>query len=419
MKFLFSLFFTAIMGWSTIISPAYHDNRDLEVLNNFDIDESFLTDSLFMSMKESVLGGYKKERLIRKYDEAFAFVPILKDMINESGIPPAFLYLAMAESEFSVRAYSPKRASGLWQFIPGTAKLYKLRIDSYVDERRDPIKSTRAAIAYLKHLHKKFGKWYLAAFAYNCGEGRVYRAIKRAGTDELAVLLNARKRYLPRESRNYIRKILSLAMAFNSVELMLHGDNGHLMNRGAVYPIISVTLKGGTHLQDVAEAVNLPIKEIRKYNRHLRYDFIPPLEKDYDIYLPYVQLAAFKENFDPSKLNKNVFMVHRVKKGETLSGIGRKYRIPWAVIRDTNKLKNSRIKIRQKLIIPIRKGAVKTQEYLVRKTTLKAGNIYVIRRGDTIGGISRKFRTSKQKLMQKNNLSSHLIKAGDTLVIPN
>lgn len=418
MKFILSIIFSFSLVFGALSYSSFDRDRDLEILNSFDIPESFMMDSQFQKMKESVIAGYKKERLVRKYDEAFEFVPILKDMINAAGIPPAFLYLAMAESEFSVRAYSHAKAAGLWQFIPGTAKLYGMKIDSYTDERRDPIKSTAAAIAFLQHLHQKFGKWYLAAFAYNCGEGRVARAIKRAKTDDIRVLLNARKRYLPRESRNYIRKILSYAMAFNSVELMLNDGVEHFLNRGATYPIQSIVLKGGTHLEDIADSMNIPVNELRKYNRHLRYDFLPPLAKEYTIYVPYQKLALFKQNFDPTKINDNVFIVHRVKRGETLSSIGLKYKMPWRLIKDTNRMKSTRLKIKQKLIIPIRKtDAAKT---IARaKASVKSGNIYVIRRGDTIESISKQFRVSQKNLMKSNNLTSHLIKAGDTLVIPN
>lgn len=397
-------------------------NEDIRVLKSLDIDEHFLHDSQFLKMKEDVVAGYRKDRLIQKYDEAFVFVPILKDMINEAEIPASILYLAMAESEFSVRAYSPKRAAGIWQFMPATARLYGLQIDHYVDERRDPIKSTEAAIRFLKDLHAKFGKWYLAALAYNCGPGRLDRAIKKAKTDNLGVLLNPKKRYIPRESRNYIRKIVTLAMAFNDVEHLTSEDSLYFLNRGASYPITTLLIEGGSHLESVAESMGMTTEELRKYNRHLRYNFLPPRKTKYPIYAPYERLALYKENYDPSKQKKSDYYIHIVSRGETLSQIGKQYGIPWGMIKDANQLKNNRLSIKQKLVIPTLRAKKSSKPKPSRNPAVLSithGGIHVIRRGDTIYGIARRYNVSEKALLKANSLNSNRIKAGDTLIIPN
>ncbi|MDR3346013.1 MAG: lytic transglycosylase domain-containing protein, partial [Campylobacteraceae bacterium] len=174
--------------------------HQVEVLKNLDIDTTFLQDRMFTSMKEDI-SLYRQKQFLKMLENGAKFIPMLRDMIHEAAIPDAFLYMAMAESGFSVKAYSKAKASGLWQFMAATAKKYNLVIDDYVDERRDPIKSTQAAIKYLNFLHASFGKWYLAAMAYNCGEGRVSRAIEKAGTDDLYVLLDEKAKYLPSETR--------------------------------------------------------------------------------------------------------------------------------------------------------------------------------------------------------------------------
>ena len=175
-------------------------------------------------------------------------------MIADAGIPDVFLYLAMAESNFSATAYSSAKAVGLWQFMPYTGKKFGLRIDDYVDERRDPIKSTRAAIEYLQSLHSEFGKWYLAAMAYNCGEGRVRRAIREAGSDDLRILLDANKKYVPRETRDYIRKIVAMAYLSNNPEFILENESDHLLNQGSSQTYTPVDVPGGTTLADVAKS---------------------------------------------------------------------------------------------------------------------------------------------------------------------
>ncbi len=413
MKKLIIFIFLTFNLYASLTTYNYND-RDLEVLKSFDVDKNFIHDKNFLDMKRSVIAGYQKDRLFQKFDEGYLFVPILKDMISEAGIPPEFLYLAMVESEFNVRAYSIKSAAGLWQFMPATARLFGLKINTYVDERRDPIKSTWAAINYLQDLYGRYGKWYLAAIAYNCGPGRLNSAIKRAGSDDLSILLDTNKRYIPRESRNYIRKILSVSMAFNSVDLMVGSDFGYFLNRGAGYPVSTIKVKGGTHLSSVAKSMNMSIDDLKKYNRHLRYDFIQPRVEEYDIYVPYEKLAFFKENYTHTQNSlENVFEVHIVRSGDTLSGIGNRYGVSWRLIKDTNNLKSNFLRLNQKLIIPITKTLTTAKQSGTKYSS------YVIKSGDTIYSIARKFRSSVEKIKKYNNLDSNIIQPGDKIVIPN
>ncbi|MDR1912317.1 MAG: lytic transglycosylase domain-containing protein, partial [Helicobacteraceae bacterium] len=150
-------------------------HRDRSALISLDVDESFLLDPEFQTMKSNFV-FYRQETFMRILSDAYIYQPLIKQKIADAGLPPALVYMAMAESSFKPRAYSTAKAAGIWQFVPGTAKRYGLKVDSYVDERRDPIKSTDAAIRYLKDLYSQFGKWSLAIMAYNCGEGRVRSA---------------------------------------------------------------------------------------------------------------------------------------------------------------------------------------------------------------------------------------------------
>lgn len=413
MRYFCLLLFTLVFANASLLSYTYN-NKELEILKSFDIDGGFIHDPYFEDLKKSVVNGYEIDRLFRKYDEGYEFVPILTDMLKEAGIPPEFLYLAMVESEFSTRAYSPKHAAGLWQFIPGTAKMYGLSINSYIDERRDPIKSTWAAINYLQDLHSDFGKWYLAAIAYNCGPGRLRSAISQAKSDDLKVLLDPKKKYIPRESRNYIRKILSVSMAFNSIDLLLNSNSGHFLNRGASYPISTIKLKGGTHLKSVSDSMGMKLEELKSYNRHLRYDFIPPSFDEYEIYIPYKRLSFFRENFDDSKISlESVFEVHRVKRGDTLSSIGEKFGISWRLIRDSNNLKSNLLSVNQQLIIPVTKTLKK--ERSVPNSVVK----YTIKKGDTIYSIAKRYNTTEDKIIKRNNLDSTLIRPGDVIEVQN
>jgi membrane-bound lytic murein transglycosylase D len=393
----------------------YYTNDDVTVLKEFDIDETFLKDPVFHKMVGGI-ATYNKDRFIARLNNAYLFIPILKKMIQDAGIPPAFLYLAMAESNFSLRAYSRKKAVGLWQFMPYTGRKFGLRIDQYVDERRDLIKSTEAAIKYLKYLHKRFGKWYLAALAYNCGEGRLNKGIKRAKGDTLSKLLKYKRGYrrqnLPKETRNYIRKILSLALMANRADFLLLGDSSHLLSRGATSSVVKVSVRGGVHLRDISRELNMPYNELKSFNRHLKHDLTPAYLGSYDIYIPYSRLAFFKANAHKLKNVKSELLAYKVQRGDSLFSIGRKFGVPYRLIKSYNKLRSNVLSIKQTLIIPIKNNSM----FDVKR---KKNFVYRVKRGDSLGKISRRFSVSVQRLKQVNKLRSSLIKVGDKIVISN
>jgi len=328
---------------------------EIEVLKKFDIDASFLMNDFFIDAKNSIHDEVKKKYIYEKFDKGSDFIPILKTLLNKEGIPAEFLYMAMAESGFSTKARSYKGATGIWQFIPSTAKVYGLKINEFVDERKDPIKSTRAAINYLKTLHSIFGKWYLVAIAYNCGDGALSRAIAKAGSDDLSVLTDPDKKYIPKESRFYVRKILALSMLFNNVENGAKDDVIHLLNSGAGESIVEVEVPGGTRLRDIAQMVDIPYEELKGYNSHLKHDYIPSYVSSYPIYIKYDKYALFNDRLDKNKLkksSKNDYIVHIVKRGDTLHALGKKYGVSYSLIKNINNLKKNALAINQKLLIP-------------------------------------------------------------------
>jgi len=333
-------------------------NKELTLLESFDIPPSFLHDPVMNQMRKNNSNVKKEADFFDAMEEAYLFVPAIKNILNQYNVPQEFLYLAMAESNFKLKAFSHKKASGLWQFMPRTGRHYHLRIDDYVDERRDLIKSTEAAAKYLSALHKRFHKWYLAAIAYNCGGGKLSRAIAEAQSDELSVLLDTQKKYIPRESRLYIRKIVALALIGTDEEFMLSSKYGYLLNRANAYPVATVKVPGGESLKRVAKLIQIPLEDLQKLNRHLRYDFVPPNKKSYSIYIPYIKLADFKEKYHKQSI-RNIYKIHIVKHGDNLSKIGEKYGVSYHMIMDFNKLHTSRLKLKQKLIIPINNNSTK------------------------------------------------------------
>ena len=401
-KYLLTLLFPLLLSANLTYESNY--NKELALLNSFDIEPSFLYDPIMNKMKARTLK--KNKHFFKAMEEAYLFIPAIKSTLSKYNVPQEFLYLAMAESNFHTKAYSHKRAAGLWQFMPGTAKLFHLKIDEYVDERRDLIKSTEAAAKYLSALHKRFGKWYLAAIAYNCGGGALNKAIKKAKTDDLTVLLDEKKHYIPRESRYYIRKIVALALIGSDEQYMLHSEYEYLLNRANAYSIATVKLPRGESLTRLSKLIHIPLKDLKKLNRHLKYDFVPPYANGYDVYIPYIKLAEYKQKYFREPM-QNFYRVHVVKRGDNLSRIGKKYGVSYRVIKDFNKLRSNRLRIKQKLIIPIAKNS--------KQKKFHSRHYYMVKRGDSLESIARAHKISVKNLRAQNNIKGSLIRVGERL----
>jgi membrane-bound lytic murein transglycosylase D len=198
---------------------------------------------------------------------------MIRESLRDRGMPEELLYLAMIESGFSPFATSSVAASGVWQFMGPTARAYGLTVDAWVDERRDPIRATAAALDYLQELHDQFGSWYLAAAAYNAGPGRVASALRRHGVgqggDEAFYWKIIHD--LPQETREYVPKILAAALLAGQAEHF-----GIEVERDLPYLFDRVLLPGGTSLVSVADALGLPHSLIRQMNPHLIRGVTPP-----------------------------------------------------------------------------------------------------------------------------------------------
>jgi membrane-bound lytic murein transglycosylase D len=403
MRYLFVLILTMPLLFGALTFETNH-NKEVALLKALDISPEFLNDPVLIRMKAQKETRYQKERFFKAMDEAYLFIPMIKQLLADSQMPAELLFLAMAESNFSTKAFSRKSASGLWQFMPYTGRIYGLKIDEYVDERRDLIKSTRAAVSYLQHLHDRFGKWYLAAIAYNCGEGRLARAIRRAGTDDLQILLDPKKKYIPRESRFYIRKIVALALLGTDENFMVDDEYDYLLNRANAYSIATVKVGRAEKLSRVAKILDMPYNDLKKLNTHLKYDFLPPYKEGYEIYIPVIKLTEFRQKYTPAPAEA-IYIVHRVQRGDNLSYLGKRYGVPFKVIKDFNKLSSNMLRLNQKLIIPARKSPPKSQRS------------YVVKSGDSLLSISKRFQVSVRRIKQLNHMTSDIVRIGEALTI--
>ena len=458
MKIIFSFLILVIFTISTnaaLVSTSFVDN-DLKILEELDIKSTYITDYQLQKEFQKRL-KLSKDRYTQKLNNAHLFVPQIKKILRENEIPSAFLYLVMAESNFVLNAHSSKSAKGLWQFMPSTAEHFGLETNSFIDERMDIIKSTEAAVTYLKRLHGMFDKWYLAAVAYNCGEGRVIEGITRATIDmycddvgykqcrkdpkikkfrtiireyqakrlkfrslgrvykevkkwkykpDIEQLLIVQKKvdrqYLPAESRGYIRKIISLALMNNS-DFLLKDENNHLLNRGISDPIAKIEVQGGVLLKNVAKVIGINKKQLKELNQHIKKNILP-LDKDkYTLYIPYSKLSRYHAN--KQNLEATPYEPYIVKRGDSLASIGKEFGISYKMIKKHNNLKSNFLSINQELIIPIDPDIYKRPVN------------YTVKIGDTLAKIAQVHKIKLKKLMKDNALKTSMIRIGDKLVI--
>jgi membrane-bound lytic murein transglycosylase D len=277
------------------------------------------------------------------------YIPFMKNFLMERGLPGDLVYLSLIESGFNPYAYSRSKASGLWQFIALTGKRYGLRVNWWVDERRDPEKSTIAAAKYLKDLYEMFACWYLAAAGYNAGEYKIIRAMKRYRTEDFWKL--TRHRYLKWETKNYVPQMIAAAIIAKDPEK--YGFTDIEYQEPLRYEKVRVPEL--TDLSIIAAACETSPEEIKDLNPELRRGITPPSENDYAINIPFGKKDLFLVNFEALQpLKKFQFKTHLVKKGETLKGIARLYRVDFEPLLEINDLnKKSRISRGMTLLIPI------------------------------------------------------------------
>ena len=437
------------------------------------------------------LYAVRKPQLVEKMlGLSLYYMPIFENALEKNGMPIELKYLPVIESALDPNAISRAGAGGLWQFMPATAKDEGLEFNSLIDERRAPIESSEAAARYLKKLFGIYGDWTLAIAAYNCGPGNVNKAIKRAG--------GGKKDYwqiypfLPRETRGYVPAFIAANYIMNYYGE--HGISPVLARRPLVTDTVHITRR--VHLQQISDVMGLPINEIRQLNPQYRKDIIPGHIRPYTLILPSVQAYCYAVNEDTIvNHNSDKYAVrsvvepddgsvkgsdsrgeyveelqvkyHKVRKGETVSSIAKKYGVSTTSIRKANGLKSNRVKrgktlrintYRRRYIEP-EPAAVDTASVVTvpadsvsavdqevasvmkrsesqkvkaeaaannkkatsnsnKKNSKKAQTTtYKVRKGDTLSRIASKHGVTVAQLKKWNNLKSNNIQAGQRLKI--
>ena len=369
------------------------------------------------------------------------YAPILGKILEEHGLPRDLIFLAMAESGFQTKAKSWAKAVGPWQFMPYTGKVYGLHIDWYKDERRDPIKASIAASKYLRKLYGDFGSWELAAAAYNAGEGKVGRAIRRYKTENFWKL--RRGRYLKRETKNYVPKIMALAIIGKNLKSF--GFDGVEFHEPLDFE--EITVSPATDLYSLADYLGEDFEEMQRLNPEILRWFTPPNEKEYRLRVP-VGKKKMWLTADASQFIAKDFDVYRVRGSRSkLSDVARKFKIKdKQVLTWLNGLSEKKsLKRGQEIILPFkvgqskkenmyadlyekpRKSVVRRRRYRSRlRLALKRGkkitnpkSWYTVQRGDSLWTVSRKTGTSLDTIIVSNYslIKRRMIRAGDKLVV--
>ena len=346
------------------------------------------------------------------------YFPIFEAALEKEGLPLELKYLPVIESALRPNAVSRAGAAGLWQIMPITAKGLGVEVNSLVDDRRSPIKSSEAATKYLKDLYNIYNDWSLAIAAYNCGPGNVNKAIIRSGgkRDFWGIY-----HHLPQETRGYVPAFIAANY------IMTYYEEHNICPVAAEIPLATdtIVINNRINLQQISAVLNTPIEMLRELNPQYRNDIVPGNIKPYHLRLPVQLIYAYinsqdsisnyrqeyfarQKTVEPAKLE---YGYHKIRSGETLSTIAKKYHTTVTKLKELNGMKNSNIRAGQSIKVP---GAGNTNS----GTSGASNKSHKVKSGETIGSIASHYGVSVNSLKSINGLNSNLIRIGQALKIP-
>ncbi|HIJ81075.1 MAG TPA: transglycosylase SLT domain-containing protein [Desulfuromonadales bacterium] len=350
------------------------------------------------------------------------YIPMMKEILKREGMPEDLVYVAMIESGFQMHARSWANAVGPWQFISDTGRRYDLRIDQWIDERKDPVKATTAAALYMKELYGMFnGDWYLAAAGYNAGENKILRAISMYNTSDFWEI--SRGAYLKRETKEYVPKLLAAAIIAKDPARYGFADIAYLN------PIEfdTVNIPARTNLDIAAKICGATYEVIKELNPDLRHWCTPPNYPDYQLKLPKGCKSQFETEY--AKIPEDQRFTDRVlytrynvrKRGESLKTVARRFGTTAAVLAEVNGIaSNSRI-AGTTLLVPVKQTVDFRHEGRSAKAHPGKGSFakyYTVKQGDTLASLAKRFNVSTSLLSAWNNLKTKVaLKPGRRIII--
>ncbi len=405
-------------------------------------DSSDLTGDTLTTLRIPIVLNQKVERAIKYFTSkrgrkifrrwlrrAGRYEKMVKRILHEENAPEELFYLAMIESGLRPTVRSYARAVGLWQFIAGTGRYYGLRQSWWFDERRDPVKASRAAGRHLLDLHERFGDWYLAIAGYNYSPRKIEKRMARYKVDEFWDLPR-----LPRQTRNYVPTYLAAVAIASNLEKYGFDD----IQPEAPIEFDTVTVKQSIDLTVIAKAVGSNYKEIKALNPAILRWCTPPDVDKWQLYLPSGTRDLFLSKYDSlPKSEKRNWVRHRIRSGEALSTIARRYGVSVSEVKKFNKLRSNLIRAGRTLMIPVpvekpgkkkvasavsqvkkRRKKSRPKPKVVQNVPGREKQIYTVKKGDSLWEVARKFNVSVKQVRAWNGLGySRLIKPGQKLNI--
>lgn len=389
------------------------------------------------------------------------YFPWMQAIFDKYNVPEELIYLTIIESGLNPNAVSKAGATGIWQFMYGTGKLYGLEVNTFVDDRRDPYKATDAAARHLRDLYNMFGDWGLAISAYNCGAGNVRKAIARSGGKTTFWEVSP---YLPRETQNYF------PIYIGALYLMkYHNDYGIKAADIAIPSAVdTVMVNKEMHLEQVANVLNIDLNELKTLNPQYKRQIIPAYSKPYPIRLRVKDMVRFiemqdsihnyhyEEYFTPMKVYTSQFtgqplaeeqqkkVYYYVKNGDNLAKIAAKYHLSVSELKKMNRLSSNYVRVKQRLLVGYE--YVEPEKQVEPTTTLVSDTlmvqdstanilkapveekpaatpanpvVYIVKKGDTMTSIANRYKTTARKIADYNKISNmNSLKIGQKLMIP-
>jgi len=358
--------------------------------------------------------GPERKFFLESYQRSGLYRDMIVEELREAGLPEQISWLPLVESGFKSRAFSRARALGLWQFISSTGYRYGLQRDWWIDERMDPHKATLGAIGYLTDLHNLFGDWYLALAGYNCGEYNVLKAIRRQSEGYFDQFWDIYTR-LPRETRRYVPRLLA-------VLVILEDPVAYGFELPEPFPPLEwdeVEIERSAELTALDEAMGLESGTLAILNPELRRKAVPG--EPYQLKIPAGETATLLASLDSLpewEAPANTYGVHRVRRGETLSGIAARYGTSVGTLMDLNRLRSAnRIWPGQQLQVPDGRGGSRGSYRSAQALAPGTEITYGVRRGDNLWTLANRYGTTVERIKRDNNLRSSTLQPGQRLVL--
>ena len=379
------------------------------------LNKDYSKNNLVQKQIEQYTSNFAKDWLNKVMSESLKYRAYVQKVIADKNLPQELQYLPVIESNYKISALSKSGAYGMWQFMKNSISPFNIRVNSWMDERKDPWLSTNAAIQKLKENYDYFGSWELALAAYNCGLGAINRTIKKAGSSDFWYLAN--NGLLKAETKNYVPKFIAICTILENKEKYgLEFPEPNIQNDNCVN-FEEISVKRSIDLTILAEKSNIEKELLTFYNPSLFYNITPP-DTTYKLRVPKDKKAEIENLLASSNLPLVKYHVYTVKSGDSLYALSKHYEIPVAEIQRVNKLNGTIIKIGQQLMIPAIKDVAKFTGAKQYEKVVFNGKHKVTEK-DTLWNLSLKYNVQVEVLAEENNMKiDDILRIGTEINVP-